>query len=150
MKALRETFSALFLSRQRGGSTKKAKTPRVRIAGAGVGSSGGDQGAVDIQGSVSDHVIVQLSRFQFMYSLIGMILGVICMIGGIVLCLASVGGATDWSIKILQFNSKLAKAAPGVMLFVAGVVITYVTSFRVRVLARTSAAKKGKSPSAEA
>lgn len=69
--------------------------------------------------------------FQFIYSLAGLILGLICVIGGIVLFLHGIVGPTaSWTTNLLGIN--VSDAAPGVILFIVGLLIVWITRFEVK------------------
>ena len=70
--------------------------------------------------------------YQLIYSLCGLVLGLVCVIGGIILFLRGITGATSWTAKILGAESKLSDAAPGVMLFIVGLFIVFVTRFKFK------------------
>jgi len=74
----------------------------------------------------------EATRFQFIYSLGGQILGLGCIVGGIALFWLGVTGSTSWTVKILGAESKLLEAAPGAVLFVVGLFLVWVTRFAVK------------------
>ncbi len=74
-----------------------------------------------------DHI----AKYEFIYSLCGLILGTICILGGIVLFLRGITGSSSWTTKILGADSKISDAAPGAILFIVGLFIVYVTRFVV-------------------
>ncbi len=74
----------------------------------------------------------QAVQQQYRYSMAGLILGLVCVVGGIVLFLHGVGGSTSWTAKILGLESKLSDAAPGAVLFVVGLFVVWVTKFDVK------------------
>jgi hypothetical protein len=74
-----------------------------------------------------------LSFYQFVYSLCGLVLGLACMIGGVLLFLNGVAGAASWTTRILGAESQVSDAAPGAILFVVGLFVVVVTRFTVRV-----------------
>jgi len=71
----------------------------------------------------------RLSVFQLIYSLAGLILGFVCIIGGIILFLHGVTGSISWITKALGAESKMSNAAPGAILFVVGLFIVLFTRF---------------------
>ena len=75
----------------------------------------------------------RLAILQLVYSLSGLILGLVCIIGGIVLFLHGVTGSSSWVAQVIGLQTKLSDAAPGTVLFVAGVVVVYCTRFEIRV-----------------
>jgi hypothetical protein len=72
--------------------------------------------------------------YALIYSLSGLVFGLACVLGGIVLFLRGVSGSTSWSAKILGVQSNLTDAAPGVILLVVGLFIIWATRFMVRVV----------------
>ena len=74
-----------------------------------------------------------LSKHQLIYSIAGLVVGLACIIGGIILLLHNVLGSTDWTVNMLGAKSVLKKAAPGTLLFVAGLLIVYVTRYVLKI-----------------
>jgi hypothetical protein len=74
----------------------------------------------------------QASFYQFIYSLGGLVLGLASIIGGIVLFLHGVAGASSWTAKFLGASSQISDAAPGAVLFIVGLFIIFVTRFSVK------------------
>jgi len=69
-------------------------------------------------------------RFQFIYSLAGLILGLVCVIGGIILFFHGITGpTTSWTTSVLGIN--VSDAAPGVVLFIVGLIFVWITQFKV-------------------
>jgi hypothetical protein len=60
----------------------------------------------------------------------GLLLGLVCIAGGIVLFLAGITGNTDWTAKFIGASTELTDAAPGVILFVVGLFFVWVTRFK--------------------
>ncbi len=75
----------------------------------------------------------RFSLYQFIYSLSGLVLGLICVIGGIVLFLNGVIGSTSWTAKMLGAESKISDAAPGAVLFIVGLFVVVITRFNIKV-----------------
>ena len=72
-------------------------------------------------------------RYKFIYSMSGLFLGLISMLGGIVLFLNGVAGSTSWTAKLLGTESSITDAGPGVVLFVVGLFVIIVTRYRVKI-----------------
>lgn len=68
--------------------------------------------------------------YQFLYSLAGLIAGLACVIGGMFLFLNGIQGGGSWSADV--FGVKITDAAPGVVLFILGIVLAQITAFTVR------------------
>lgn len=81
----------------------------------------------------ADAFQAQALRYRFIYSMTGLFLGLVGMLGGIVLFLNGVAGSTSWTAKILGNESKITDAAPGAVLFVVGLFVIIATRFRVKI-----------------
>lgn len=69
-------------------------------------------------------------RYQFIYSLAGLVLGLACVIGGIILFFHGITGPTaSWTTSVLGIN--VSDAAPGVVLFLVGLLFVWITRFSV-------------------
>ena len=75
----------------------------------------------------------RFSLYQLIYSLSGLVLGLVCVLGGIVLFLNGVVGSTSWTAKMLGAESNVSDAAPGAVLFIVGLFIVFVTRFSIKV-----------------
>ena len=73
-----------------------------------------------------------LAKYQFMYSVTGLFLGLAAIIGGIYLFVQGVNGASDWDIKLLGAESKIVQAAPGAILFIVGLFMVFVTRYKFK------------------
>jgi hypothetical protein len=69
-------------------------------------------------------------KFRFAFAIVGLALGLVCIVGGIILTLSGAVGHTTWTTSILGFSSKLNDAAPGVLLFVVGIAVIFLTRMR--------------------
>lgn len=77
-------------------------------------------------------------RLKFFYSLGGLLLGAMCIVGGCWLFLGGVTGSTTWTFKALGIaESNVTDAAPGGILFCVGLFFVIFTRFKVE--ARKSA-----------
>ena len=75
----------------------------------------------------------QALRYKFIYSMTGLFLGLVSMLGGIALFLNGVVGSTSWTAKILGNESTITDAAPGAVLFVVGLFVIIATRYRVKI-----------------
>jgi hypothetical protein len=82
---------------------------------------------------VNNKLLNQALLYKFIYSMTGLILGLICMIGGIILFLNGVSGATSWTAKILGSESIITDAAPGAILFIVGLFIVIATRYSAKI-----------------
>jgi len=74
-------------------------------------------------------LVKTIVRGQLIYSLSGLTLGLACVVGGLILALHGVTGSVGWTAKVLGLESKLNDAAPGVVLFIVGLFVVWVTRF---------------------
>jgi len=79
------------------------------------------------------HFWSRLATLQLVYSLAGLVLGLACVIGGILLFFHGVVGTSSWVGEVIGVKSKLSDAAPGTVLFVVGLAVVFLTRFSVRV-----------------
>ena len=84
--------------------------------------------------SKNPDTVVALSKHHLIYSTAGLILGLICVIGGVVLFLNGVVGSTSWTAKVLGAQSDLSDAAPGAILFIVGLFVVFITRYVFKVL----------------
>jgi len=75
----------------------------------------------------------RLSRHELTYAIAGLVLGVVCILGGIVLFLNGVAGSTSWTAKMLGVDSTITDAAPGAVLFIVGLFVVVVTRYKLSV-----------------
>lgn len=71
--------------------------------------------------------------FQLIYSLAGLVFGLACIIGGIVLFFHGVTGSTSWTSYILGLKSVVSDAAPGVILFIIGLFVVLITRYGIKI-----------------
>jgi hypothetical protein len=79
------------------------------------------------------HFWGRLAVLQLIYSLAGLVLGLACIVGGILLFFHGVAGSSSWVGEVIGVQSKLSDAAPGTVLFVVGLAVVWLTRFSVRV-----------------
>jgi hypothetical protein len=77
----------------------------------------------------------RLILLQLIYSLAGLVLGLACVIGGILLFFHGVAGSSSWVGQFIGVKSQLSDAAPGTVLFVVGLLVVWLTRFDVRLRA---------------
>lgn len=112
-------------------SQQDSKMPTTEIERDGSPDGEPSEGIVDLQG-LPPSVAKKIAMYQLIYSLTGVILGFVCIIGGIILFLAGVTGSSQWIVNLVGSDSKLSNAAPGAILFVVGLFIVLVTRYRVK------------------
>ena len=72
------------------------------------------------------------TKFQFIYSLLGLVFGLAFVSGGIMLCLRGITGTVSWITSFLNLKSEISDAAPGVILFLVGLFTIWITRFSVK------------------
>jgi hypothetical protein len=70
-------------------------------------------------------------KLKFVYSVCGLILGLSCIVAGAILGLSGVVGNTSFTASLLGLSTQLTDAAPGVIVFVVGIFMVFITRFRV-------------------
>jgi hypothetical protein len=70
-------------------------------------------------------------RLKFLYSMAGLVLGLSCVIAGVVLGVAGASGSIKWTGKLFGFSSELSNATPGAVISVVGIFLVLVTRFKV-------------------
>jgi hypothetical protein len=76
--------------------------------------------------------IAKATRYEFLYASMGLVVGIICVVAGVVLFLHGIVGSTSWTAKVLGAESQLSDAAPGVVFGILGFFVVYVTRFKLR------------------
>ncbi len=88
-------------------------------------SSGSPLGAS--AGSHSAKLAEQSVTHEYAYARLGLLLGLVCILGGLILFLRGVSGSTAWTAAVLGLESTLSDAGPGAVLFVVGMIVVFVT-----------------------
>jgi hypothetical protein len=83
--------------------------------------------------SASERLLAEAIKGEYRYGMLGLILGIATIIGGIVLCLNGVAGATSWTASLLGLESRINDAAPGVVLFITGIFFVWITKPKVKI-----------------
>src|SRR5437660_10058427 len=71
------------------------------------------------------HFWGRLATLQLIYSLAGLLVGLACIVGGILLFFHGVAGSSSGVGEFIGVQSKLSDAAPGTVLFVVGLVVVW-------------------------
>lgn len=112
------------------GPASPGPEPRPAVVAAGA----------EIEGPLPDAVVQAIIGRQFLYSMFGLAVALVCVVAGVVLFCLGVTGSVSWTAELAGGKSKLADAAPGVVLFVVAALVVYLTRYGVQV--RQAAAKK--------
>jgi hypothetical protein len=79
------------------------------------------------------HVTEKVATLSFIYAMAGLVLGLACALLGVVLFFHGVAGSSGWVVELLHLQITLSDAAPGVVLFVVGLAVVFVTRYDVRI-----------------
>jgi hypothetical protein len=64
---------------------------------------------------------------EYIYGMLGLVLGLTCILGGVILGLRGVTGSTSWTAKAVRLSSNVNDATPGVVLFIVGIFLVWIT-----------------------
>ncbi len=78
------------------------------------------------------HASIYLFLALSAYSIVGLVMGLACILAGLLLGLYGVTGHTSWTASVLGVSTNPSDAAPGVVVFVVGIFIVFLTRFKVR------------------
>ncbi len=73
-----------------------------------------------------------VAKYRLIYSIVGLVLGFICIILGSLLVLSGVAGNSNWTASFIGMESILTDASPGIILFVVGLFVVRATKFKFR------------------
>jgi hypothetical protein len=93
------------------------------------GSASLDYSAGRGSGATTARLVIAL---EYAYGAMGLLLGLSCIVGGCVLGLNGVAGSTSWTASFLGADSTINDAAPGVVLFVVGLFLVWITKPKVK------------------
>ena len=114
-------------------SLVKAETPKPPVlVGPGLGGSPPKPASAVVEKAPA-HVVNQIVAREYAYARLGLLLGLACIIGGVVLGLNGVAGSTSWTASVLGLESNINDAAPGVVLFIVGVFFVWITKPKVKI-----------------
>lgn len=84
---------------------------------------------VELPTEVPPELIKYLARLQFIVTVLGLIFGVLCITGGIVLFVLGITGNMSITGKLGDKEIEIVDAAPGAVLFLVGLAVAYLTRF---------------------
>jgi hypothetical protein len=88
----------------------------------------------DNSGLASDNGLTKVAiLFQGIYSILGLLVGVIFLVGGLILLLSGIGGSSHFVAEILGAKFDLSDATAGVICAVLGFIVIFVTRFEIRI-----------------
>ncbi len=86
--------------------------------------------------STDNDTQLTLAKYQLIYSIVGLCLGLTSIIGGIYLFIKGISGSMSWSANIFGANSNIINAAPGAVLFIVGLFIVLITRYKFKHIKR--------------
>ena len=117
-----------------GGSTpKKPTTPIIPTAPAATPAQPAPQNTQPSNSQPHHKLLREISRFQLIYSLGGLVLGFSCNIGGVILFLRGVSGSSSWVASFIGAQSSITDTAPGAILFIVGLFMVWVTRYHIKI-----------------
>jgi len=84
------------------------------------------------EGPMDGRTMKEAIRFHFLYSMCGLVIGVLCIGGGVTLVLLGITGNTHFVADLFRVHSEVSDASPGVVLCFVGLLIVFVTRYEVR------------------
>jgi hypothetical protein len=72
-----------------------------------------------------------ITRYHFVYAILGLFIGALTILGGLILFLNGVTGKVSLITKTFGVRTEVPDAAPGVVFAVVGAWIVYVTRFEI-------------------
>ena len=90
-------------------------------------------GGFTVSPEKSTEMVEDVIKKQYKYSQSGLFCGLLCIFGGIVLFILGVTGSVEWLFNLFGLESKVINAAPGIILFIIGLFVIWITRFSVRI-----------------
>jgi hypothetical protein len=87
--------------------------------------------ATNVRGSLGRDLVGAAIKGEYRYAALGLILGLATIICGTILGLHGVAGKTSWTASLLGLQSQISDATPGVVLFVVGIFLVWITKPKV-------------------
>src|SRR3954468_16296612 len=72
-------------------------------------------------------------KLKFLYSLVGLCLGLACIGAGTFLGINGVVGHTSWTASLFGLSTNINDAAPGVIVFIVGIFFVLITRLKIKV-----------------
>ena len=88
---------------------------------------------IEIPADIDPYLVRKFAHQHFVYSLLGLIIGLICVIFGIILIIGGYGASTNFVIKLLDAKAELSDAIPGTILFIIGIFFVLATRYNIKI-----------------
>ncbi len=87
---------------------------------------------IEVPSTVTDKKMWSKAIFyHFVYSMIGMIIGILSLISGVYLFYIGITQGSEWEFNILGIKSTMSNAMPGTILFLIGFLIIRVSRYNI-------------------
>jgi len=91
-------------------------------------------GGIEIPNRINDEQLWRnITRFHFIQSMIALVIGFVIVILGIYVLLVGTTGNSDWKFSILDFESNITNAGPGIILCIIGLLVIWASRINVKV-----------------
>lgn len=71
----------------------------------------------------------EVSKYEYRYSVLGLLVGLACVFLGTLLFLAGVTGKMSWTARMLSAESRILDAAPGAVFAIIGLFVIVATRY---------------------
>jgi len=85
-------------------------------------------------------------KYKFIYSMFGLVVGILCIAAGTFLGINGVVGHTSWTASLFGLSTNINDAAPGVIVFVVGIFFVLITRFKVRHIVENPTVQRAAAP----
>lgn len=96
-------------------------------------SRSGNAKMISLPGDMNEATKQMALRYQFIYSILGLFFGLICMVLGTVLFFNGIAyESTSLVAEILNSKAEISDAGPGALLFFVGLFVILITRFELK------------------
>ena len=88
---------------------------------------------LNLEGKFPPETIEKISKHQYIYSITGLVGGLLCILSGIILFILGISGRISWTASLLGAKSELIDAAPGGLLFIIGIFVIFITRYKIKI-----------------
>lgn len=89
--------------------------------------------AIELPSNTPPDLLRQIEKHQFVYSILGLILGGVFVLAGVPLIVGGYGASTSFLMELLGSKIKMSDAVPGTILFGVGLGVMLVTRYGAKV-----------------
>lgn len=88
---------------------------------------------LSIEGKYPAETIEKILKQKLIYSIIGLVGGLLCILSGIILFILGISGSISWTASLLGARSELIDATPGGLLSIIGIVVIFLTRYKIKI-----------------